>query len=98
MAELSAMERGGATGRTTRWNGLTLERMAGIEIAMMAGLILSYTWVWQRTFKGAFLVCVLLYVVIGVASHRRRGETARDIGFRLDNLRPALRLTRSHRQ
>jgi hypothetical protein len=64
-------------------------RMAQVEILVMSLLIVSYTWFWHRAFTGDFLICVLLYSAIGFSSHRRRGETARQIGWRLDNLRSA---------
>jgi membrane protease YdiL (CAAX protease family) len=51
--------------------------------------MLSYMWVWQRTFPGELYVCIVLVVGLAVWSHRRRGETPRDLGFRLDNLAPA---------
>lgn len=55
----------------------------------MTALLLSYIWVWQRAFPGAFVVCLVLYLAIGAAGHRRRHESARDLGFRLDNARAA---------
>ena len=58
---------------------------------MMSALLLSYIWLWKDTFPGDFVVCVALYLAIGISSHIRRGETARDIGFRLDNLGRAAR-------
>jgi len=64
---------------------------ATIEIAAMTALLLSYIWLWEDGFAGDFYVCVLLYFAIGVASHLRRGETAREIGLRVDNLGAATR-------
>ena len=57
----------------------------------MTALILSYIWLWQGAFPGDFYVCLALYLAIGFRSHASRGETARQIGFRLDNGWPALR-------
>ena len=87
MAELGAMERSGSGVADSRWVGLSFAGIATVEVAMMTSLILSYTWVWQKTFAGAFLVCVGLYVWIGVRSHRRGAFTevgARDAGFAVD--------------
>jgi hypothetical protein len=57
------------------------------ELSAMTVLILSYIWLWQRSFSpGDFILCVLLYVAIGASSHFRRGETPAEIGFRFDNL------------
>jgi membrane protease YdiL (CAAX protease family) len=68
----------------TRW-------IAAAELAAMTGLILSYIWVWQRTFPGAFLVCAAGYFGIGILGHRSRGESLQSIGLRLDNWLPAMR-------
>ncbi len=62
-----------------------------LELAAFSGLLLSYIWLWQGAFPGHSVVIVLAYFGLGVAMHLRRRETARDLGFRLDNLRPALR-------
>jgi membrane protease YdiL (CAAX protease family) len=61
-----------------------------LELAAMTVLILSYIWLWKNAFPGDFAVCLALYLAIGIGSHMRRGETVREIGFRLDNARPAL--------
>jgi hypothetical protein len=61
------------------------------ELAVMSALLLSYIWLWKDTFPGEFIILIVLYVAIGIASHVRRGETAHDIGFRLDNLASAAR-------
>ena len=63
-----------------------------IELSAMTAVMLSYLWLWQDSFPGDFWVCVALYLGIGISSHVRRGETAREIGFRLDNFWPAFRL------
>jgi hypothetical protein len=65
--------------------------IAAAEIAAMTALIVSYTWLWQRSFPGAFLVCITGYFGIGILGHRLRGESARSIGLRLDNWLPAMR-------
>lgn len=61
-------------------------RVAWFELLSVTGLVLSYIWLWQGAFTGDFLVCLGLVVAITQAGHRRRGESARDLGFRLDNL------------
>jgi membrane protease YdiL (CAAX protease family) len=58
---------------------------AWLELLAATALVLSYLWLWQQTFRGDVLVCVTLFVVLAVSGHRRRGETPRDLGFRLDN-------------
>ena len=67
----------------------TAKEGAWLDIAAMTALLLSYLWVWQRTFPGELFVCIGLVVGLAVWSHWRRGETPRDLGFRLDNLVPA---------
>ena len=57
----------------------------------MSGLLTSYIWGWENTFKGDFTLCVVLYFGIGLASHLRTGERPGDLGFRIDNLGPAAR-------
>ena len=65
---------------------------AWLELLAATGLLLSYIWVWQGSFNGDFLLCLALFLAITLTGHRRRGETARDLGFRLDNFAPAARL------
>lgn len=62
------------------------------ELSAMTALLLSYIWVWKDAFPGAFVVCVGGYFGIAWMGHRRRGESAWDIGLRLDNIWPATRL------
>jgi membrane protease YdiL (CAAX protease family) len=57
----------------------------------MTALLLSYLWLWVGAFPGDAAVCLLLAIALALASHRRRGESARDLGFRVDNLGPAAR-------
>ncbi len=57
----------------------------------MLALLLSYIWLWQRTFPGNAQLVVFLYFALGYTSHRRRGESAREIGLRLDNWLSATR-------
>ena len=64
---------------------------AALEVAALIALVLTYIWVWQGSFPGNAQLIVALYFGIGIASHLRRGESARQIGVRLDNWRPALR-------
>ena len=63
-----------------------------LQLVSMTLLILSYLWIWQSRFEGDPIVVVGLFAVIAVWSHRLSGESARDIGFRLDNLARSLKL------
>jgi membrane protease YdiL (CAAX protease family) len=62
-----------------------------VEVTAMIALVLSYIWGWKGTFRGESQLLVALYFGIGVLSHVRRHESARQLGFRLDNWRRALR-------
>jgi membrane protease YdiL (CAAX protease family) len=64
---------------------------AVLEVVALTALILSYIWGWQGTFRGSGPFMVTLYFGIGIAGHLRRGESPRQIGFRLDNWPAALR-------
>jgi membrane protease YdiL (CAAX protease family) len=65
---------------------------AGLELFAATGLVLSYIWLWESSFPGDFAVCLALFLAIALRGHRRRGETPRDLGFRLDNLRESAKL------
>ena len=68
-----------------------LEKMtAWLDLLAMTALILSYMWIWQGSFPGDAVVCGALLMLLAIWSHRRRRDTARDLGLRFDNLGPAL--------
>lgn len=71
-------------------------RAAWLELLAVTGLLLSYVWIWQGSFEGDFVVCLALFLAITILGHRRRGEMARDLGFRLDNLRLSAKLVFSY--
>ena len=60
--------------------------LTGAEVVVFFGLLASYIWVWKGLFPGDRILVVALYVGIGLETHWRRGESPRQIGFRLDNL------------
>jgi hypothetical protein len=62
-----------------------------MEVAAMTAILLSYIWLWQRAFVGSWSLILVLYFGLGVVSHLFRGESARQLGWRLDNLPNALR-------
>ena len=55
------------------------------ELGAMTTMLLSYIWWWHHRFDGDFALCLTLYFGIGAFGHWLRGETARQIGWRLDN-------------
>jgi hypothetical protein len=67
-------------------------KAAVLEVTALALVLLSYIWVWEGAFPLHFLAILLLYFGIGIETHLRRHESAREIGVRLDNLGSALRL------
>jgi hypothetical protein len=62
-----------------------------VEVTAMLGLLLSYIWGWQRSFRGDNLVVAALYFGLCGISHLRVREGARLLGLRLDNWRSAVR-------
>ena len=57
----------------------------------MSGLLISFIWGWGGAFEGSFTLCVILYFVIGLASHLRAREGPAELGLRIDNLGAAAR-------
>ena len=66
------------------------QRTAAIETAAMTALLLTYIWGWAGRFEGASYAIVAGFLGIGAFSHVRRGESARELGIRLDNWRSAV--------
>lgn len=71
-----------ATNGTTAPSG---SRADWVELSLMTLLVLSYAWLWDGAFRGHGVLVLFLFLAIVVTGHRRRGETLREIGFRLDN-------------
>jgi membrane protease YdiL (CAAX protease family) len=65
---------------------------AAAEVAALAALLASYIWLWDGAFPGHSVVLVALYFGIGIAAHWRRGESAREVGVRVDNFGRTLTL------
>lgn len=63
-----------------------------LELMAATGLLLSYIWLWHGAFEGDVVLCLALFLTVTLTAHRRRGETARDLGFRLDNLGSSAKL------
>lgn len=70
----------------------SVRRAAAIEVALFAGVILSYVWVWKGTFRGNIPLVLALYFGIGLETHLRRRESLRRIGLSLRNLGAAGKL------
>jgi hypothetical protein len=65
--------------------------IAFLEVSAMIAILLSYIWGWQRAFVGASQLVLVLYFGLALVSHLLRGESARQVGLRFDNLPRALR-------
>ena len=55
-----------------------------IQLALVTLLIASFIWIFRHTFRGSAAVFAVLLVIVLVWSHRTRGDSLRDLGFRLD--------------
>jgi hypothetical protein len=75
----------------TRQTATEEMRVVWLQLAVMTALILSYLWIWQARFEGDPIVVIALFAAIAFGSHRRSGESARDLGFRLDNFGSSLK-------
>ncbi len=75
----------------TRQSSPEPKRAVWLQLAVMTGLILSYLWIWQSKFEGDPVVVIALFAAVAVWSQRSCGESAHDIGFRLDNLGSSLK-------
>lgn len=82
-------ELGEATG-LRRMDQVRVPARPEVDVALLAALLFSYIWLWQGSFPGDFFLCLALYAGVGVWSHWRRKETAKEIGFRTDNLGASL--------
>jgi len=63
---------------------------AVLATAIMAALLPSSIWGWQRAFEGASALVGVLYLGVCMLSQARRGESAAELGLRFDNLPRAL--------
>jgi len=57
----------------------------------MIAILLTFIWGWRGRFAGSWLVLLLLYFGLGMASHVRRRETPAQLGLLIRNLQPAMR-------
>lgn len=55
-----------------------------IQLTIVTLLIASFMWLWRRTFPGSTLVFAVVLGLVLVWSHRSRGDSLRDLGFRID--------------
>jgi hypothetical protein len=74
------------TQRTTRPAWVSL-----VELIVFLTLVFTFIWLWSRGFRHADRVVLGAGVLMTLGAHWYHRERPSDLGFRLDNLRPALR-------
>jgi membrane protease YdiL (CAAX protease family) len=55
-----------------------------IQLTLVTFLVTSFIWIGRHAFAGSKVVFAVLLILILLWSHRRRGDSLRAIGFRLD--------------
>jgi membrane protease YdiL (CAAX protease family) len=55
-----------------------------IQLALVTLLIASFIWIFRHAFRGSTAAFAVLLLVVLIWSHRSRGDSLRDLGFRLD--------------
>jgi membrane protease YdiL (CAAX protease family) len=55
-----------------------------IQLALVTLMIASFIWIFRHAFRGSAATWAVLLLVVLIWSHRQRGESLRDLGFRLD--------------
>lgn len=60
-----------------------------VEVGVAFALIAAFLWAGRRAFPGVTALFAATLIVVLIYSHHRRGESFRDIGFRLDTFAKA---------
>jgi hypothetical protein len=55
-----------------------------IQLALVTLLIASFIWIFRHAFYGSTATFAVLLLAVLIWSHRKRGDSLRDVGFRLD--------------
>jgi membrane protease YdiL (CAAX protease family) len=55
-----------------------------IQLALVTLLIASFIWIFRHAFRGSAATFAVLLIAVLIWSHRKRGDSLRDLGFRLD--------------
>src|SRR4030095_3286360 len=55
-----------------------------IQLALVTLMIASFIWIFRDAFRGSTAAFAVLLLVVLIWSHRQRGDSLRDLGFRLD--------------
>ena len=55
-----------------------------IQLALVTLMIASFIWIFRHAFRGSTAAFAVLLLVVLIWSHRSRGDSLRDLGFRLD--------------
>jgi membrane protease YdiL (CAAX protease family) len=59
-------------------------RVVLIQLALVTLMIASFIWIFRHAFRGSIAIFAVLLVVVLIWIHRTRGDSLRDVGFRLD--------------
>ena len=62
-----------------------------LELAVFLTLVFTFIWMWSRGFRHADRVVLGAGLLMTLGAHWYHRERPSDLGFRLDNLRPALK-------
>ena len=65
-------------------------RAAGLELTLFLAIVFSFIWIW-RDIPHAKLLIQVLGLGLTIGTHLLHRETPRALGFRIDNLVPALK-------
>ncbi len=65
-------------------------RAAALELALFLAIVYSFIWIWREA-PGAVTILYVSGLGLTIGTHILHRESPRRIGFRLDNLMPALR-------
>lgn len=55
-----------------------------IQLALVTLMIASFIWFFPHAFRGSMAAFAVLLIAVLIWSHRKRGDSLRDLGFRLD--------------
>jgi len=55
-----------------------------IQLALVTLIIASFIWMFRHAFRGSTATFAVLLLVVLIWSHRKRGDSLRDLGFRVD--------------
>lgn len=70
----------------------TARRNVAIQMVLLTLLVASFIWFGRKAFPGSTAVFAVLLILLLLWSHRERGDSLRELGFRLDTAPRTARL------